>query len=60
LEKGYPLGLNKLEYPSPEDDLFQVSLKLAKWFWRGRFLNDPTHFYIFVIISSLKGTWPFI
>ena len=42
LERGYPLGLNKLEFPSPKDDLCQVSLKLALWFWRGRFLNDTT------------------
>jgi hypothetical protein len=24
---------------------------LAQWFWRRRFLNDPSNFYIFVIIS---------
>jgi hypothetical protein len=33
---------------SPKDDLFQVWLKLAQWFWRRRFLNYPTpflHFY---------------
>jgi hypothetical protein len=48
LERGYPLSLNKLESPSPKDDLCQVWLKLAQWFWRTRFLNDPTpfiHFY---------------
>jgi hypothetical protein len=43
LEKGYPLHLNKLESPSTKDDLCQVWLKFAKWFWR-RFLNDPTPF----------------
>ena len=35
---------------------------LAQWFWRRRFLNDPTpilHFF-FVIISTLKRTWSFI
>ena len=26
--------LNKLEFPSPEDALCQVWLKLAQWFWR--------------------------
>jgi hypothetical protein len=36
-----PLFLNKLESPSPKDDLCQVWLKLAQWFWR-RFLNDST------------------
>jgi hypothetical protein len=42
LEKDYPLFLNKVESPSPKDDLCQVWLKLAHWFWRRRFLNDPT------------------
>ena len=39
LEKGRALHLNKIESPSPKDDLCQVWLKLAKWFWRKRFLN---------------------
>jgi hypothetical protein len=47
LEKGYSLGLNKLESPSPKDDLCQIWLKLAQWFWRGRFLNDPILFLHF-------------
>jgi hypothetical protein len=34
LEKGNPLHLNKLESPSLKDDLCQVWLKLAQWFWR--------------------------
>jgi hypothetical protein len=33
LEKGDPLHLNKLESPTPKDDLCQVWLKLAQWFW---------------------------
>jgi hypothetical protein len=40
LEKGYPLSLNKIISPSPKDNLCQVWLKLAQWFWRRRFLND--------------------
>jgi hypothetical protein len=44
LEKGYPRFLNKLILPLPKDDLCQVWLKLAQWFWRRRFLNDPTPF----------------
>jgi hypothetical protein len=44
LVKGYPLLLNKLKSHSPKDDLFQVWLKLAQWFWRRRFLNDPIPF----------------
>ena len=47
LEKGDPLPLNKLESPSPKDDLCQVWLKLAQWLWRGRFLNDPNRFLHF-------------
>jgi hypothetical protein len=39
--------------------LFQICLKLAQWFWR-RFVNDPTPFLHFVIISPLKEIWPFI
>jgi hypothetical protein len=44
LERGNPLHLNKLESPPPKDDLCQVRLKLAQWFWRRRFLNDPIPF----------------
>jgi hypothetical protein len=31
--------LNKLESPLPKDNLYQVLLNLARWFWRRRFLN---------------------
>jgi hypothetical protein len=34
LEKGDPLHLDKLESPPPKDDLCQVWLNLAHWFWR--------------------------
>jgi hypothetical protein len=34
LEKGNPLHLNNLESPPPKDDLCQVWLNLAQWFWR--------------------------
>jgi hypothetical protein len=47
LGRGYPLLLNKPESPSTKDDLCQVWLKLAQWFWRRRFLNDPTPFLHF-------------
>jgi hypothetical protein len=33
-ESSYPLPLNKFESRSPKDDLCQVWLKLAQWFWR--------------------------
>jgi hypothetical protein len=48
LERGNPLHLYKLEFPHPKDDLCQVCLKLAQWFWRRRFLNDSIpilHFF---------------
>ena len=38
--------INKLESPSPKDDLCQVWLELAQWFW-GRFFNDLTPFLHF-------------
>jgi hypothetical protein len=44
LEKGYPLHMNNSESPLPKDDLYKVWLKLAQWFWRRRFLNEPTPF----------------
>jgi hypothetical protein len=47
LEMGYPLHLYKLESSLPKDDLCQVWLKLVQWFWRRRFLNDPTPFLHF-------------
>jgi hypothetical protein len=34
LEKADPLHLYKLDTPLPKDDLCQVWLKLAQWFWR--------------------------
>ena len=36
-EEDLVLHLNKLEFPSPKNDLYQVWLKLACWFWRRRF-----------------------
>ena len=36
LAKGMVLYLNKLESPLPIDDLCQVWLNLAQWFWRRR------------------------
>ena len=39
LEKGRALHLNKLESTSPKDAMYQVWLKLARWFWRSIFFN---------------------
>jgi hypothetical protein len=47
LKRDNPLHLNRLEFLPPKDDLCQVWLKLAKWFWRTRFLNYPTPFLWF-------------
>ena len=47
LEKGYPLLLYKLESLSPKNELYQVWLKMAQWFWRRRFLNNPSPFLHF-------------
>jgi hypothetical protein len=59
LVEGQSPSFEQFRIPSPKDDLCQVWLRLAQWFWRRRFLNDSTPFYIFVIISPLKRTWPF-
>jgi hypothetical protein len=34
------LYLNNLKFPSPKEDLYQVSLKLTCWFWRTRFFSN--------------------
>jgi hypothetical protein len=47
LEKGYPLHFYKLESPPPKDDLCQVWLNLAQWFWKRRFIKDPNPFLHF-------------
>jgi hypothetical protein len=40
-EEDLTLNLNNLEFPIPMDDLYQVWLKLACWFWK-RFLFRPS------------------
>ena len=46
LEKGGVLHLNKLESPSPGDNLCQVWLKLTQWFWRRRFRQCIFHYFV--------------
>ena len=46
-KKGVTLHLNKLEFPTPNDDLCQVWLKLAQWLLRRRFLNFINVFSLF-------------
>ena len=47
LEKCRALHLKKLESPSPEDALYEFWSKLARWFWRRRFLNFINVFSLF-------------
>jgi hypothetical protein len=50
-----PLHFNKLEFHPLKDYLCQIWLKLAQWFWRGRFLNDPIpslHFCDYLLIEE--------
>jgi hypothetical protein len=54
------LYLNNLDFPLPKDDLYQVLLKLACWFWRRRFLKIFVYFYSFAIISPWRKAIPFI
>ena len=46
LEKGGALHLNKLESPSSKDELCQLWLKLAQWFWR-KFITFINVFSLF-------------
>jgi hypothetical protein len=39
--------LNKLEFPSPKDNLYKVWLILASWFWRTRFFKIFSVFLLF-------------
>ena len=39
LWKGSGLDLCNFEFPLPKDDLYQVLLKLACWFWKRRFFQ---------------------
>ena len=55
LEKGVALHLKKLEFPSPNDALCQVWLKLGQWFLR-RFLKFVNVFSLFHYYLTLdKG-----
>ena len=47
LEMSYPLHLNRFKSVLSKDNLCQVWSKLAKWFWRRRFLNEHTLFLHF-------------
>jgi hypothetical protein len=51
--------LNKLEFHSPKDNLYQVWLNLAGWFWRRRFLkNFFSAFSLFRYYIPLERGYP--
>ena len=63
LGKNVTLYSNKFESPSPKYPLCQIWLKLAKRFWRIRFLKISSiyfRYYYFVITSPRKRAKPFI
>jgi hypothetical protein len=51
-EDDLALYLYKLEFPLPKDNLYQVWLNLATWFWRRRFLKN----FSVIVLFSLKHT----
>jgi hypothetical protein len=57
-EEDLALYLNKPEFPSLNEDVYQVLLNLACWFWR--FFKNFQYCYSFAIISPWKGVTPFI
>jgi hypothetical protein len=46
-EEDLALYFNNLEFPLPKDDLCQVWLKFACWFWRRRFFKIFSVFLLF-------------
>ena len=54
LEKDGALQLNKLEFPSPKNALWQVWLKFVLWFWRRRSLKVVNEFPIFLNYLCLE------
>jgi hypothetical protein len=46
--------LNKLEFPSPKDNLYHVWLNVACWFWRRRFLKIFSVFLLFCYYLPLE------
>jgi hypothetical protein len=55
-EKDLALDLYNFEFPLPKDDLYQLLLKLARWFWRRRFLRMFSNFLFFCYYLPLgKG-----
>jgi hypothetical protein len=57
-EEDMALYLNKLEYPSLKDKLYQVWLNLACWFWRRRFLKIFSAILLFCYYLTLEKGYP--
>jgi hypothetical protein len=53
--------LYNLEFPLPKDDLYQVWLKLARWFWRRRFFfsiwKQVNMVFPIVALPDPQGAW---
>jgi hypothetical protein len=57
-EEGLALYLNKLEFSSSKDNLYQVWLILACWFWRRRFFKIFCVFLLFRYYLPLERAYP--
>ena len=60
LGKGGTVHLNKLEFTSSKNDLCQVRLKFAQWFWRRRILDFVIAISQFRNFLPLEKGGPFI
>jgi hypothetical protein len=49
--------LNKLDFPSSNDNLYQVWLNLVCWFWR-RFFKNSSVFLLFRYYLRLENGYP--
>jgi hypothetical protein len=58
-EEDLALYLNKLEFPSPMGDMYQVWLKLASWFWRRLKTFQCIFTLLLIIISPCKMVFYF-
>ena len=59
-EKGKSLHLTSHKFPLPRDNLYQVGLKLAQWFWSKRFSKVVKVFSLCGYDLPLENAWPFI
>jgi hypothetical protein len=58
-EEDLALYWNDFQFPIPKDDLYQVRLKMACWFWRRRFvsnINICKYFFLYCGPSRPPGT----